>query len=68
MPGLNQTGPVGQGPMTGRGMGRCNTSHTQKTNDEFKRAIAGLVAIVIVSVTEMVWNWIKEKRLKSGLK
>ncbi|MDX9848552.1 MAG: DUF5320 domain-containing protein [Tenuifilaceae bacterium] len=23
MPGLNQTGPVGQGPMTGRRMGRC---------------------------------------------
>jgi len=23
MPGLNQTGPVGQGPMTGRRMGKC---------------------------------------------
>ncbi|MBP7496267.1 MAG: DUF5320 domain-containing protein [Bacteroidales bacterium] len=23
MPGLNQTGPSGQGPMTGRRMGRC---------------------------------------------
>lgn len=23
MPGLNQTGPLGQGPMTGRRMGRC---------------------------------------------
>lgn len=23
MPGLNQTGPRGQGPMTGRGMGLC---------------------------------------------
>ena len=23
MPGFNQTGPVGQGPMTGRRMGRC---------------------------------------------
>jgi len=23
MPGLNQTGPLGRGPMTGRGMGRC---------------------------------------------
>lgn len=23
MPGLNQTGPMGQGPMTGRGLGRC---------------------------------------------
>ncbi|HPD94956.1 MAG TPA: DUF5320 domain-containing protein [Tenuifilaceae bacterium] len=23
MPGYNQTGPMGQGPMTGRRMGRC---------------------------------------------
>jgi len=23
MPGFDQTGPMGQGPMTGRGMGRC---------------------------------------------
>lgn len=23
MPGFNQTGPTGQGPMTGRRMGRC---------------------------------------------
>jgi len=23
MPGFNQTGPMGQGPMTGRRMGRC---------------------------------------------
>ena len=23
MPGLNQKGPMGQGPMTGRRMGRC---------------------------------------------
>ena len=68
MPGLNQTGPVGQGPLTGRGMGRCTPSHTQKTDDEFKRAIAGLVAIVIIGVTERVWNWMKEKRLKSDLK
>ena len=24
MPGLDRTGPQGDGPMTGRGMGRCN--------------------------------------------
>ena len=23
MPGMNRTGPMGQGPMTGRGQGRC---------------------------------------------
>ena len=26
MPGFNQTGPMGQGPMTGRRMGRCTNS------------------------------------------
>ncbi|NOY97065.1 MAG: DUF5320 domain-containing protein [Chlorobi bacterium] len=24
MPGLNSTGPLGQGPRTGRGLGKCN--------------------------------------------
>lgn len=27
MPGYNKTGPVGDGPMTGRGMGFCNTAN-----------------------------------------
>ena len=27
MPGFNQTGPLGQGPMTGRGLGPCNPQH-----------------------------------------
>ena len=26
MPGYDRTGPAGQGPMTGRGMGYCNAS------------------------------------------
>jgi len=30
MPGLNQTGPAGQGPMTGRRMGRCANSGADK--------------------------------------
>lgn len=34
MPGLNQTGPMGQGPKTGRGMGRCNPDNKGKTDDE----------------------------------
>ena len=59
MPGIDRTGPSGQGPMTGRRMGRCNPSQTGKTDDEFKSAIAGLVAVVIIGVTKMVWNWIK---------
>ncbi len=68
MPGLNQTGPVGQGPMTGRRMGQCNPDAKGKTNDDIKKAIAGLVAVVIIAVTERVWSWIKEKRLKRDLK
>lgn len=64
MPGLNRLGPMGDGPMTGRRMGRYNPSQIGKTDDEFHRAIASLVAVVIIGVTEMVWNWIKEKRLK----
>ena len=31
MPGLNQTGPTGQGPMTGRRMGRC-ANHSENKN------------------------------------
>ncbi len=27
MPGFNGTGPMGQGPRTGRGMGRCGGSY-----------------------------------------
>lgn len=34
MSGLNQTGPMGQGPKTGRGMGRCNPDNKGKTDDE----------------------------------
>jgi hypothetical protein len=49
-------------------MGLCNPDIKGETNDEFKRAIAVLVAVVIIGITERVWNWIKEKRLKSDLK
>lgn len=38
MPGLNQTGPIGQGPLTGRGMGCCSTSEKSKdASPEFMR-------------------------------
>ncbi len=33
MPGLNQTGPMGEGPMTGRKMGRCTNYTTQKPEE-----------------------------------
>ena len=32
MPGLNQTGPMGQGPMTGRRMGRCTNLDANASN------------------------------------
>ncbi len=33
MPGFNQTGPMGQGPMTGRRMGRCTNFGASLKND-----------------------------------
>lgn len=45
MPGFNQTGPMGQGPMTGRRMGRCTnfganfknqaTQTNERSNENF---------------------------------
>ena len=34
MPGLNRKGPVGEGPMTGRGMGQCNRRNAVKSTEE----------------------------------
>lgn len=34
MPGFNQTGPMGQGPMTGRRMGRCTNYGAKVKNEE----------------------------------
>lgn len=33
MPGLNKTGPMGEGPMTGRRMGQC-TNFQQKSKSQ----------------------------------
>jgi hypothetical protein len=51
MPGFDQTGPEGQGPMTGRRMGRCtnygrNLKETENTsskeqNDSLSENLAG---------------------------
>lgn len=41
MPGFNQKGPMGQGPMTGRRMGRCanaGATPTDQTSPENKDA------------------------------
>jgi hypothetical protein len=34
MPNLNRRGPMGEGPMTGRRMGRCNSDNKEKPVDE----------------------------------
>jgi len=34
MPNLNRRGPEGEGPMTGRKMGRCNPDNKGKTNEQ----------------------------------
>jgi hypothetical protein len=34
MPGLNRKGPLGEGPMTGKKMGRCNPENRGKTEEE----------------------------------
>jgi hypothetical protein len=68
MPGFNQTGPYGQGSMTGRRMGKCNHSVTEKSDDKIKNAVIGLVAVLLIGITERIWNKIKENRLNPGLK
>lgn len=68
MPGFNQTGPVGQGSMTGRRMGKCNSSVTEKSDDKIRNAVIGLVAVLLIGLTERIWNKIKGNRLNAGLK
>jgi hypothetical protein len=34
MPGLNSRGPLGEGPMTGRSMGRCTPENKGKSEEE----------------------------------
>jgi hypothetical protein len=41
MPGLNRRGPNGEGPMTGRKMGRCNPDNKRKTDDEILQSRNG---------------------------
>ena len=37
MPGYNQTGPLGQGAMTGRGLGPCGGGMTRGSGQGFRR-------------------------------
>ena len=39
MPGFNQTGPAGQGPMTGRRMGQCANNRANDQQFSFRRRV-----------------------------
>ena len=37
MPNLDQTGPQGKGPKTGRGLGKCQNQNRNQENSDFPR-------------------------------
>lgn len=39
MPGFDRRGPMGSGPMTGRGMGLCNAQTADGIREEFPRSV-----------------------------
>ena len=41
MPGLNRTGPLGEGPMTGRKQGRCNPNNRKNLSEAPSRPLKG---------------------------
>lgn len=41
MPGLNGTGPMGQGAGTGRGLGNCNPANDTKNNEDTQQRPMG---------------------------
>jgi len=41
MPGLDKTGPEGQGSKTGRGLGKCNPKNTEETPEVLRRGRRG---------------------------
>lgn len=61
MPGFDGTGPLGQGPMTGRGMGFCVL---QKSKYRPHRA-DGLVGLQGTPISNLDTNLIKEKEVIS---
>ncbi len=42
MPGYDGSGPQGQGPMTGRGMGYCRTGETRSSGANYGQGRGGL--------------------------
>ncbi|MFP3860502.1 MAG: DUF5320 domain-containing protein [Bacteroidales bacterium] len=41
MPGFDRTGPEGNGPMTGRKLGRCNPNAPERTAEADERYLPG---------------------------
>jgi len=59
MPGFDGTGPLGKGPMTGRGQGFCVLT-TSKENPDQIQGIVGLQAVPVEQINENFENTKKE--------
>ena len=59
MPGFDGTGPLGQGPMTGRGQGFCVLTSSKENPGQVK-GIAGLQGVPVGQVNENFENTGKE--------
>ena len=59
MPGFDGTGPLGQGPMTGRGLGFCVLT-TSKENPGQVKGFAGLQSVPVGQINENFQNAGKE--------
>ncbi|HIJ72252.1 MAG TPA: DUF5320 domain-containing protein [Planctomycetes bacterium] len=59
MPGFDGTGPLGQGPMTGRGQGFCALTVSEENSGEVK-GFAGLQSVPVSRKFENLENIVKE--------
>jgi hypothetical protein len=41
---------------------------SEKPDDKIRNAVIGLVAVLLIGLTERIWNKIKENRSNPGLK
>jgi len=59
MPGFDGTGPLGQGPMTGRGLGFCVLTSSEANPNE-TQGVAGLQAVPVSQKITKFENTVKE--------
>ena len=59
MPGFDGTGPLGQGPMTGRGQGFCVLTNSEENPGQVK-GFAGLQSVPVGQINENFQNTAKE--------